>query len=355
MNIQLIIEFVVGIALMIIVHELGHFIACRLLKVEVEEFGLGLPPRAVKLFERGGTQFTLNWLPLGGFVRPKGENDPTIEGGLAAASPWVRLIVYFSGPLMNLLSAVLLFALVFSVMGKTDPERLHMVEITEVGTDSPAEGAGLRPGDILLSLNGQSVTSVDMVHDTIYAHLGEEMVFAYQRDGQEYELTLIPRLDPPPGEGAAGFMMTSPTVRISIFEAIPLGLEATVRYCRLLLDLLGNLIIGDLPAEQGRVVGFKGMYDLYSDVRSESTSLAFRLVNVFGFFATLSVSLGLLNLIPVPALDGGRILLSLPEIIIRRRVPPRFEAWLIGISFFLLIALMLFINLRDFINPVQIP
>lgn len=113
--------FILGIAVLIFVHELGHFLAARLLKVEVEEFGIGFPPRLVKLFERNGTIYSLNAIPLGGFVRPKGENDPSIEGGLAAASPWVRLGVLFAGPLMNLIVGVILGVLLFYSMGERVP------------------------------------------------------------------------------------------------------------------------------------------------------------------------------------------------------------------------------------------
>src|SRR5512139_2428393 len=98
--------FILAIVALIIVHEFGHFLASRLLGVEVEEFGLGFPPRLLTMFVAGGTKFTLNAIPLGGFVRPKGENDPSVPGGLAAASPWVRLVVLFAGPLMNLLVGV---------------------------------------------------------------------------------------------------------------------------------------------------------------------------------------------------------------------------------------------------------
>ena len=92
------VQFIAGLAALIILHELGHFVVARLLKIPVEEFGTGFPPRLAKLFTAWGTDFTLNWIPLGGFVRPKGENDPNIPGGLAAASPWVRVAVWFAGP-----------------------------------------------------------------------------------------------------------------------------------------------------------------------------------------------------------------------------------------------------------------
>ncbi len=97
------IQFVIVLGLLLFFHEFGHFIVARLFKIEVEEFGVGLPPRLVKLFKWHGTDFTLNWIPFGAFVRPKGENDPNVKGGMAAASPWVRLAVLLGGPTMNIL------------------------------------------------------------------------------------------------------------------------------------------------------------------------------------------------------------------------------------------------------------
>src|SRR5512138_1243100 len=119
----------------VFIHEFGHYVVARLLKVEVEEFGFGLPPRIVKLFRWKGTDFTLNWLPIGGFVRPKGENDPKIKGGLAAASPWTRLAVLTAGPLMNLVLGVVVFSLLFFNMGIPD---YHQVQIGQVLPGSPA-------------------------------------------------------------------------------------------------------------------------------------------------------------------------------------------------------------------------
>ncbi|MGB9639805.1 MAG: site-2 protease family protein, partial [Anaerolineales bacterium] len=110
MNFQLL-TFIGGIALLIILHEFGHFLAAKLLKVDVEEFGIGFPPRILKLFTAGGTEFTLNWIPLGGFVRIKGENDPDVPGGLAAANPWIRFAVISAGPITNILIGIILSVL----------------------------------------------------------------------------------------------------------------------------------------------------------------------------------------------------------------------------------------------------
>src|SRR6266540_2728725 len=147
--------FILAFGGMVLVHEFGHFIAARLCKIEVEEFGIGLPtPGAITLFTWQGTRFTLNWLPLGGFVRPKGENDPNVPGGLASSSPWKRLIVLFAGPLMNLLLAVVIYSIIFNRVGVPDTTK---VLIASVSPESPAAAAGLKDGDILVSGNGQPI------------------------------------------------------------------------------------------------------------------------------------------------------------------------------------------------------
>ena len=162
-SIQLV-QFVLGIAALILLHELGHFIAARLLNVEVEEFGIGFPPRIVKLFEYKGTAYSLNWLPLGGFVRPKGENDPDVQGGLAAASPWVRLGVLFAGPAMNLLIGVILGIILFYSLG--DPVQ-DKVKINYIDPRTPAAEAGLQAGDLFIAVNGQEIDSTTKLQELI--------------------------------------------------------------------------------------------------------------------------------------------------------------------------------------------
>src|SRR5574339_1064126 len=124
--------FILAFGGMVLVHEFGHFIAARLCKIEVEEFGIGLPtPGAITLFTWQRTRFTFNWLPLGGFVRPKGENDPNVEGGLSAASPWKRLVVLFAGPLMELLTAVIVFSILIAMEGVPVPGTIKINAVSE--------------------------------------------------------------------------------------------------------------------------------------------------------------------------------------------------------------------------------
>lgn len=356
MNTTLLIEigqFVGALAALIIIHELGHFIAARLFNIEVEEFGLGFPPRLATLFEAGGTKYTLNWIPLGGFVRPKGENDPEVEGGLAAASPWVRFAVLAAGPIANLLVGVILYTMIFSQIGVPIS---NQVQVIEVAPSSPAQQAGLRSGDLILQVNNQDINSTDDLQNSIQANLGKQTEITYQRDGQTHQVTLVPRDNPPQGEGAIGIVMSNPTKPISLPEALPRGTVAVFQHSREILTFPFQIIQGQVSPEQGRFVGFKGMFDIYQEVRqSEPTPVIPSSVRVLGFFATVTISLGILNLLPIPALDGGRILFVLPEIIIGRRIPPEYENVINLVSFALLLMLLLYINLQDFVNPIQLP
>jgi regulator of sigma E protease len=341
-------EFGVGLAILILIHELGHFLACKLFKIPVEEFGLGIPPRIATLFEWGGTQFTLNAIPLGGFVRPRGETDPSIADGLGAANPWKRIVVFFAGPFMNLMGAVLLYVIIFVRLGADDPQRLNEVMIKVVDRDSPAEQAGLQVGDVILKANEVSIDDSDKLVEVVYDNLDQPIVLEVQRGQEILDLSLTPRSDPPQGEGPIGIQMGPPTVPLPLAQAVPQGFVATYRHSEALLTFLGNLVTGR-ASEDAKLLGLKGMVDEYSAIREgrDSTGLP-QDIGILNLFISLNISLGLLNLLPIPALDGGRIFLALPEIILRRRVPLRYQEILIGVTFLLLLGLLIFINVREF-------
>jgi regulator of sigma E protease len=230
------------------------------------------------------------------------------------------------------------------------------VQILEVAPNSPAAEAGLMPGDLIQEVNGTKIDSTLALQETIYNSLDQSTTVVYIRDGQQGELTLVPRSNPPEGQGAIGIVMGNPTRSVSVIAALPTGAVAVVRHGQELLAFPVRMLRGQTSPEEGRLVGFKGMFDIYQEVRqSEPLPNIPSNVNVLAFFATISISLGILNLLPIPALDGGRILFTLPEIILGRRIPPQYENAINLVSFALLLMLLIFINLQDFLNPVQLP
>lgn len=333
--------FILGIAALILLHELGHFLAARLFNVQVDEFGIGFPPRIVKLFEHNGTAFTLNWIPLGGFVRPKGENDPSIEGGLAAASPWVRLGVLFAGPATNLLIGIIMAVVLFLSLGDPIPDKV-IVSYVEPG--SPSAEAGLQEGDLFLEVNDQVIDSVTALQTVIDQNLGVSTEITVLRGDETLTMVLVPRENPPEGQGPMGVILENPSKPISIPTAMNRGLGATYEYVHGILALPVRLVQGEAEPEDARLVGYKGMFDIFQ-----------RLQSPLWFFMVISISLGIMNLLPIPALDGGRIVLILPEILIRRRIPAQYENAIHMIGFAVLILLLIYINLQDFLNPIQLP
>lgn len=350
------IEFVLALVFLILLHEFGHFIAAKFFKIEVEEFGIGFPPRIKTLFKWRETEFTLNAVPLGGFVRPKGENDPSVPGGLAAANPWKRLVVLFAGPIMNLLFGVLLTVILFTGLGTIDTT-VALVDSIAVG--SPAEQAGLQANDLIVEVNGiqidpaSDVWATDQVSGIIFDNLGQPVSIIYERDGSQAATTLTPRENPPEGQGPIGISMTGPRIKMPLGEAVPAGFATIYEYGKALLQLPFKLIGGTASPEEGQVVGLVGMFDMFQQTRQQAPEND---VPVFWailmFTTTITISLGFLNLVPFPALDGGRILFTLPEIIIRKRIPPNYENVINLVGFGLLILLMLYVNLKDIINLI---
>ncbi|HXF85281.1 MAG TPA: M50 family metallopeptidase [Anaerolineales bacterium] len=355
--------FILAFGGMILIHELGHFIVARLCKIEVEEFGIGLPtPGAITLFTWKGTRFTLNWLPLGGFVRPKGENDPNVEGGLAAASPWKRLAVLSAGPLMNILAAVVIFTLIFHLAGVPDRQRLL---ITEVLVDSPAERAGLQVGDIFVSGDGQPIRSYEDLRAILDSKNNIPVVFVMDRNGKQMEFIVTPQMNEELGRVLIGVGLGVPFKRPESWtQTTTLGIATTFYSARSLIALPAQILRGTLAPEQGRLIGLKGIYDIMSqsvsrDVEASANPASSsnpydKPIRTLNLLASLSISLGIFNLLPFPALDGGRILFVLPELIFRRRVPHQVENLIHGLGMALLLALMIYINIMDFINPVTI-
>jgi regulator of sigma E protease len=358
-----ILEFILILAVLIIIHEVGHFLASKFFKVEVEEFGLGIPPKILTMFRWRGTEFTLNALPLGGFVRPKGENDPTIPGGLAAAPAWQRIVVYLAGPVMNLILAVLLYGWLTYQFGMIDPNRPGVILISSVNESSPAQLAGLQEGDEIVSIDGVEIDEISQSQAITRANEGVPLEFVIQRGEETLALVITPqKVISTDAAGVQseyvgiGVSMTRPVVQAGIFTSFVAGFQQTGEHIRLLLDFLGRLVTGQLGQSEGGLIGLPGMVRTYEAARNIESAQPSepRSLSVL-FVIELTVSLGLLNLLPIPALDGGRILLALPELLFRRRVPTKIENYINAIGFILLLGLLIFVNLKDALFPQPLP
>lgn len=351
---------------MIFLHEFGHFLAARLLNIEVEEFGFGIPPRLFTMFRWKGTDFTLNALPLGGFVRPKGETDPNIPDGLAAANPWKRLAVLFAGPFMNLVTAIVVTAIIIAQAGIGVEGKVIIENVSE---GSPAQQAGIQSNDILLAVNNQPVSTLDEARQLIRAGIDTPLNLTLERGSQQIQLSATPLSSRTQEQGALGVGLSYPRRPATVQEIVSGGFIYTGAQALGILYLPIGLAQGAIAPDQARLVGLKGIYDMFSQAvtRDQQTRQAPAAQPgastpqpapeptnyILTLIAMLSTSLAVFNLLPIPALDGGRILFTLPEIILRRRIPYKLENTINGVAMLLLIALMVFINAMDFINPIN--
>ncbi len=355
---MMIIEFILIFGVLLFIHEFGHFIFAKLFKINVEEFGFGFPPRLLKIGQFRETEITLNWIPFGAFVRLSGENDPEVKGGFGDSSIIARFMTLIGGPLFNLVLGLVLFAIIYTQVGVPD---LKSVQVYGVNEGSPAEMAGIRSGELVVQVNDVLISRTDQLSEQVQLNLGNPITIKLRSpQGEERTVTATPRVDPPPGEGYLGVTLVNPYKDASIIEAFPYAFRATGDYAVQLLALPGNLIRGTISAEEARPVGPVGIYSIYSQARERDESNANSAnpedrLNTLLILAVISVALGFTNLLPIPALDGGRLILLLPEIFLRRKVPAKVENIINMVGFAALITLMVVITTMDIINPIVMP
>ncbi len=362
--------FIVLIGLLVFVHELGHFLTAKRNGIRVDEFGFGFPPRLGGIVKDAtgkyrivwgnkdlptkGTIYSLNWIPLGGFVRIHGEGgeSQSDSDSFASKSAWTRIRVLGAGVFMNFVFAWFLISLVL-MLGLPQPitpeERtLHpdaKIQIIDVVKGSPAASMGLQMGDEVVAINGEKTTSLEMASKVIMAHKGELIHMDVNRLGKPMTLAGTPRTDYPKNEGALGISF-SETAVISYpwYRAIYQGAITTYDITIAIFTAFGTMIASlfggakaplDVTGPVGIVYLTKQMSDL---------GFAYLLQ----FAAILSINLGIINILPIPALDGGRILFILIEKLKGSPVSQRVESMIHQVGFMLLLLLMLLVTIRDF-------
>lgn len=474
----------------IIIHELGHFLAAKMIGVNVLEFGIGFPPKLFRLFRWGETDFTLNLLPIGGFVRPLGEdmigpvqepeeqtddifddekpkNNPDVvyisereeliargvpEDKLMSvndAKPLPRIFFMAAGALANFISAVVLFIIIALIglptivgariqvvdlpessifagtaveigdaveeidgvnlsspgdfiqqmldrsgetvtltMRSLESGEVYEVQVTPeansargvilvsaVAGNSPAEQAGLEAGDLLIAVDGLELgyetDPVIEIQEATQRAAGSSLELTVLRSGETLNLTLVPRVDPPAGEGPIGIAIRSqyilgdgiqfaevdPVQELipqSLGVSIEYGISRTLDVLNQIVTLPAQLINGTISPEEARPVSVVGISQVGGQFLQQSIRDGSPLM-VFNFIALVSIFLGFTNLLPLPPLDGGRILFVLIEIVRGKPVSPRIEAMVYRIGIAFLLSLGLVIILYDLFNPFQLP
>ncbi len=344
--------FIVVLAVLVLVHELGHFLTARWFGIDVEEFGFGFPPRIFGV-KKGKTLYSLNWIPLGGFVKIKGEDDPNATGpGTFSHKPaWVRAIVIGAGVFMNLVLASLLFAIGLTIGMPQAADSLpanarvrdRQVQIVEVLKDTPAAQAGFQVGDTIVSINGQSFTEVEDVQ-TLVNSAEPPVVVEIRRGKETFTKDVTPVLEPTIGKRVMGVaLVEAAKVSYPWYIAIVKGVQATGFYLKEILlsfwDLIKGLFVGQKSA-----VEFSGPVGI-AVLTGRAARLGF--TYLLQFAALLSINLAVINVLPIPALDGGRLLFIIIEKIRGRSVRPVVEAVIHRVAFFLLLALIVIVTAHD--------
>jgi regulator of sigma E protease len=327
--------FAIMLVGLVVAHEFAHFVTAKMFGVYVHEFGIGFPPRIWgKRF--GETEYTLNWLPLGGFVRLMGEEDPSDPRSLAAKPPWQRLIILASGGVANLILPTFLFAIAFTIPHE---EAIGRAVVTSVIVGAPADQAGMLPGDVIYEIASRNSKNLNEAGRLVRLNVGKEFDILVKRDEDFITMQVYARWTPPAGQGPTGITIGSQyefteTVSLSPWESIPMGFRQTFDT----MVLARNEIIirvkggGDSgPAVRGPV----GLAQATGEIARAGGAPP-----LFELAALLSINLGILNLLPLPMLDGGRIAFLLLEVARRgKRVAPEREALvhLVGLVLFVLL------------------
>ena len=378
---------------LIFIHELGHFATAKWFGIKVTEFGFGFPPRIFGV-RYGDTVYSLNWIPLGGFVRMVGEEDPSHPRSFAGQAIWKRAVVLVSGSVMNLAFPIAVFAILFTLPHDTV---VGTVTITGVSPDSPAQKAGLRPGDTVLEVEGKRVANHIELVQAVMSRLGRPTEFTIRRGlivtGLAFspelapveQVTIVPRLRPP--EHVVVEEVTDPATEMSLREAQNVNPDAQVGD-RIRQGAIGVLVgtanpkvvkrsfpVWDsVPMAVGRawdvlaltqaglsqwarggpdpgIAGPVGIAQVTGEIAEEIPNIGFS--PLFEFVALLSISLGIVNLLPIPALDGGRLLFVVIEWVRRgKRISPQREGLVHMVGFAILIGFIVAMSYRDVVRII---
>ncbi|HEX3458060.1 MAG TPA: M50 family metallopeptidase [Candidatus Baltobacteraceae bacterium] len=353
-----VITFLVMLSVLIVLHELGHFVLARRNGVRVNEFAVGFGPKIASWTSPAtGTQYSLRALPIGGFCAMEGEDNKVSEAeaqrefraesrgadcNFQAKSPWSRLAIILAGPIANFVLCYLILLVAALAFGVAS-DKSNQPVVGEVLPGSPASVAGIRPGDRILSIDNVPITNGKSLVDRIHAALGKRLDLVYQRNGVHNEVYVMPRPCPPPvgrNSGCIGFSPVPAFERVGILRAFSESGNEFVAIARQTFDGVG-LLVTQFTKYAPQIAGPIGMGQVAATVQDWGWGPYFSLA------ATISFALGLFNLLPIPALDGGRAAFIIAELIRGRPVDPEKEAMVHIAGFAALMALIMLVAFHD--------
>jgi len=327
--------FVIG--LLVFFHELGHFITAKLVGMKVHEFALGFGPKLISK-QSGETLYSVRAIPLGGFNKIAGmdPDDEQDEFSFNAKPIWARMLVIVAGPIMNFLLPILLFLIVFLGSGIDTPS--DQAIIGSILPNRPAAQVGLAAGDRILSVNDTQIDSWRQFVSVIQVSAGKQLVIAYERDNQRGNVTITPEFDPKANRGIIGVVPLIINYHPGPLEAASLAVQQVYAIGVSMLSGIGQMISGRAPADVAGPIGVAQMAGQVAQLG---------ILPLLQFAAFLSINLGLINLLPVPVLDGGHIVTLAVEAIRGKPLSAQKMQYIQMIGFTLLMLLMLLATFKD--------
>lgn len=339
---------ILTLSVLVIAHELGHFLTAKWSGVKVEEFGLGMPPKIYGI-QRGETVYSINAIPFGGFCKMLGEEDPQYPRSLASKSHATRILILSAGCIINILLPVILFSVSYMVPHNI---LIEEIQIQEVADNSPAQMAGIETGDVILEIDNKTVNNRAEVGYFLQMKLGTSTSVLLQKpDLSEKLVAVTPRWKPPEGEGATGIVIAGLDSHLER-ESLPFwkAIPKSVVHCWEIMVILKNEIAswfvrGQLP--EG-VAGPVGVVQITGEIARAGLSPYLEIA------ALISLSLGIFNLFPLPALDGGRLVFVGLEWVRRgKRISPKIEGMVHFVGFIMLIMVLILVTYQDIVRIIS--
>lgn len=327
-------------SVIILFHEFGHFLLAKLNKITVVEFSLGMGPRLLS-FEAGGTRYSWKLLPFGGSCMMLGEDgEEEEEGSFGSKSVWARMSVIAAGPIFNFLLAFIMALFIVGNLGYDVPVLLNVTE------GMPAADAGLQAGDRIVKMNGKRIHLYREVQNYSMFHQGATVIFQYERDGELHEATVTPELTNGSYKYGIGGNINY-RQKTNVLETLEYSAYEVYYWIDTTVSSLGLLFKGSVQLDDmsGPVGVVDAIGTTYQESRDEGAFYVW--MNLLNIAILLSANLGVMNLLPIPALDGGRLIFLIVEAIRRRRVEPELEAKIHFAGLMLLMLLMVVVMFND--------